>query len=380
MEPEKAIRKNVKESCQAQVESFLLNRITSGAWTVGEKIPSERDLAEQLSVSRITVRNAVLSLTSRGFFERSIGQGTFVRRSPDPPDGPARSKPSTGTLGYIVCKEKSVRKPIGLESFYFDIFSGIEEKATRAGFHTLFTYVDDFDREETEVLRNFLGKVDGVVVQEARDRAFLEFLRGYGLPVVLLAPSEVLEGLDFITMDLAAGARTAVRYLRALGHERIGIVNGPLRLESARIRFQAWQEVMRESGLPYDGTTMTVDNDEWTAEAGYTSMKRLLDRNSGLTAVFCANDLLAIGALSALYERSLRVPDDVSVIGFDDTELSRHAAPPLTTMKIYSREMAKAAVKRLLDRMNEPELPPVRIEFPIELIERKSCKEVNGKG
>lgn len=118
MEPEETIQKNAKESIQAQVESFLLSRIDRDSWPVGTKIPSERDLAEELDVSRTTVRNAILALTSRGIFERSVGQGTFVKRKQAPRIEPRESK---GTLGYVVCKEKSARKPIASEAFYFDV-------------------------------------------------------------------------------------------------------------------------------------------------------------------------------------------------------------------------------------------------------------------
>jgi LacI family transcriptional regulator len=171
--------------------------------------------------------------------------------------------------------------------------------------------------------------------------------------------------------------REAVRYLRGLGHERIAMVNGPLRLESARVRFQAFRDAMAESGAPADDRLAEGD-ESWSAEAGRNAMLRLLDRRLDLTAVLCANDLLAIGALSALYERSLRVPDDVSVVGFDDSDLARHAVPPLTTMRIHSRDMARAAARRLLERIEAGNLPAVRIEFPIDLVIRRSCKEVNG--
>ena len=115
LEPATIIQKNAAESIQAQVESFLLGRIDSDVWHVGSKIPSERDLALDLDVSRTTVRNAVLALTARGVFERSVGQGTFVKRKPGPVMGP---RPATGTLGYVVCKEKTARKPIASEAFY----------------------------------------------------------------------------------------------------------------------------------------------------------------------------------------------------------------------------------------------------------------------
>jgi DNA-binding LacI/PurR family transcriptional regulator len=371
-----AIHRNTRDSFQLQVESFLLSKIESDAWRVGSKIPSERDLADELSVSRTTVRNAVLSLTSRGIFERSVGQGTFVRRRPGPREEP---RTTTGTLGYVVCKEKSARRPIASEAFYFDIFLGIEEETARSGRHTLFTYLDDYDAQEIDAFRGFLEKVDGLIMEEARNPRLLAQVKAAGIPVVLLAPTATLEGIDLVTMDLAAGARKAVGYLRELQHKRIGIVNGPLGLDSARIRFLAWKEMMAESGAVAD-ERLSEGDEGWSAEAGYKAMSRLLERCPDLTAVFCANDLLAIGALSALSERGRRVPEDVSVVGFDDTELARQSSPPLTTMKIHSRDMARSAARRLLERVENAGLPPVRIEFPIDLVIRKSCQEVRKSG
>jgi DNA-binding LacI/PurR family transcriptional regulator len=371
-EPKSLIRKNARDSIQVQVESFLLGKIDSDAWPIGTKVPSERDLAVELEVSRTTVRNAVLALTARGLFERSVGQGTFVRRKQGPSAG---SRRMTGTLGYVVCKEKSSRRPIASEAFYFDVFLGIEEETSHSGRHTLFTYLDDFDAGEREAFHGFLEKVDGVIVEEARNGEFLQQLKESGVPVVLLAPTAAPEGIDLITMDLADGARKAVLYLRGLGHERVGMINGPLRLDSARTRFLAWKQAMEESGVRAD--ERCADGDEgWSAEAGYAAMKRLRSRCPELTAVFCANDLLAIGALSALSELGVRVPEEVSVVGFDDTELARHASPPLTTMKIHSRDMARSAARRLLERVENAGLPPVRIGFPIDIVVRRSCKEV----
>lgn len=157
-----------------------------------------------------------------------------------------------------------MHRKLSTSTFLLDI----EEETARSSRHTLFTYLDDFDPAEIESFRSFLDKVDGVIVEEARNRELLELLGSSGVPTVLLAPTEALEGLDLVTMDLAAGARKAVRYLRGRGHERIAIVNGPLRLDSARIRFQAWKDAMKDTG----GTTedCLVDGDEgWSAEAGY---------------------------------------------------------------------------------------------------------------
>jgi len=370
------IKKNIRDSMQAQVESLLLERIGSDALPIGAKVPSERDLADELNVSRTTVRNAILALTARGLFERSVGQGTFVRRKPL---AGTAARPSTGTLGYVVCKEKAGRKPIASEAFYFDVFLGIEEETSKSGRHTLFAYLDDFDPDERNAFPAFLAKVDGLILEEARNADLMDMVAASGVPVILLAPTASHEGVDMVTMDLAAGVRRAVGHLRGLGHERIAVINGPLRLESARIRFQAWQEAMRESGA--DAAQRLVDGDDgWSAEAGRAAMLRLLEQSPDLTAVFCANDLLAMGALAALAEKGRQVPDDVSVMGFDDTELARHAVPPLTTMQIHSRDMARSAVRRLLERIEDRGIPPVKIEFPIDLIVRNSCKEVTRAG
>jgi LacI family transcriptional regulator len=366
------IKRNVSDTMQSQVEGFILRKIESREWRVGEKIPSERDLCLLLEVSRTTVRNAVQALTEKGLFDRRIGQGTFVRETPAPES--ARSV-SRGTLGYVVCKERQERKPISAEAFYFDVFAGIEEETVRSGRHMLFMYLDDSKPDEIASFRDFLCKVDGLVVQEAQNPAFLDILAAAPTPAVLLAPTAIHDRLDVVSMDIAAGVRKAVHYLRSLGHERIGMVNGPLRLESARIRFEAWRDELRRSGLdPEDA--WADGNEGWSAEVGYAGMKRLVERCPDLTAVFCANDLLAVGGLSALARLGRRVPEDVSVIGFDDSELARHTTPSLTTVRIYSRDMARAAVKRVLERIDEPETPPVRLEFPLDLIARESCKEV----
>jgi len=379
--PLDTIRRNVHDSMQTQVENLILGKIGTKEWPLGSKIPSERDLSIELEVSRTTVRNAIQELTTRGFFDRKIGQGTFVRQSLDAE--PPRQGAGKGTFGYVVCKERSLRKPISSEAFYFDVFAGIEEESVRSGRHMLFSYLDESNAEEVSAFKSFLDKVDGLVVEEARDPAFLNLIERSGVPTALLGPTAIHERLDCITMDIGAGVRKAVRFMRGLGHERIAIVNGPLGLESARVRFAAWKEEIRSIGAEIgagqalaDDESLVCGGEGWSAEAGYAAMDELIVRRPAVTAVFCANDLLAVGALSALARHGLRVPEDVGVVGFDDTELARHSSPPLTTMRIYSRDMARSAVRRVLERIECGSLPAIKVEYPIDLIVRESCKEV----
>ncbi|HCM26354.1 MAG: hypothetical protein A2Z99_09180 [Treponema sp. GWB1_62_6] len=364
------IQKNVLESMQAQVENFIRGKIENGDWPLGSKIPSERDLSEKLDVSRTTVRNAVQALTNRGLFERKIGQGTFVRVQLAPQ---ASRSPDHGTIGYVICKERSQRKPLASEAFYFDVFTGIEEETVKAGRHLLFSYLDDTNPDEINAFTAFMDKIDGLVLEEARNPELIDRILERRLPLVLIGPTAISRPVDMVTMDLAGGVRTAVRALVEGGHRFIGMINGPLRLESARIRYLAWQEAMRAAGL--DAEARFSDGDEgWTPESGFQATQRLIARCPELTALVCANDLLAIGALSALNRAGIKVPDRISVIGFDDTELARHATPPLSSMRIHSRSMAKAAVRRVVERIENEELPPVVIGFPIDLVVRESFR------
>lgn len=362
-------------SFQEQVEEFIYKKIENGEWSIGTKIPSERELSATLDVSRTTVRNAILLLTTRGLFTRKTGQGTFVKRIPGSVDKATSSK---GTLGYVVCKEKHDRNPISSEAFYFDIFSSIDEESSKSGRHTLFSYIDDYDLDEMDMFDDFLNKVDGLVIEEVRNIEFLKRIHLSGIPAVLLAPSVIFDRMDLVSMDLFQGVKRAVGYLRDLGHKQIAIINGPLHLSSAQIRFDAWQEAMTETGAFPDKNLIEGDS-SWSAESGYIAMQKLLEKSSNITAVFCANDLLALGALSALSEENISVPSDISIIGFDDTELARHAVPALTTMHIYSKEMARSAAKRVVERIENGIQPVVSIQYPIDLVERNTCKEVKKK-
>jgi len=368
--PDEFIKKNVLESMQAQVETLIRSKVRSGEWGPGRKIPSEREMAELLDVSRTTVRNALQALTQQGLFERRIGQGTFVRAADRaaPPVGPS----GQGTLGFVVCKDRALRKPLASESFYFDVFTGIEEETVRSGRHLLFTYLDESNPAERAAFSGFLDKVDGLVLEECRRPDLLQELAERRLPVVLLAPTLAHPRYDLVTADFRRGARQAVEHLLALGHRRIAVVNGPLDQESARLRYGGWQDALQAAGV--EGPDRLVSgNLGWSAEAGARAMEGLLDQHPAPTAVFCANDLLAIGAVSALGRRGLRIPQDVSVVGFDDTEWSRHAVPPLTTMRLHAQPMARAAIRKLIERLEFPESPPVTVEFPIDLVDRESC-------
>ncbi|MEN3184845.1 MAG: substrate-binding domain-containing protein, partial [Atribacterota bacterium] len=141
-----------------------------------------------------------------------------------------------------------------------------------------------------------------------------------------------------------------------------------------RERFQGYKAALRRAGIAYDEAL--VEYGDWSMESGHAAMKRLLGRGVRVTAIFATNDDMALGAMEAAKEHGLRIPEDVSIVGFDDAPISANAFVSLTTVRVYKREMGRFAMQRVLRRIEEPHLVPIRVIFPTELVERSSCARV----
>jgi LacI family transcriptional regulator len=242
--------------------------------------------------------------------------------------------------------------------FYGSALSGIEDTLDRQGYSALFVSGQWNAAEEArciEVLR--ARRVDGIIVLTGRltDAALREVARA--LPVVvtgrrLRAPN--LVALDF---DNAEGARLATRHLLDLGHRRIAFITGDVNHPDAVQRLQGYHHALQEAGLRPD--EVLVEPGLFHEESGVAAMERLLARGTSFSAVFAANDQMAIGACLALHRHGLRVPEDCSVIGFDDLAMSRYCIPPLSTVQHPSYEIGRLAAQAMLGLLagESPDLP-----------------------
>jgi DNA-binding LacI/PurR family transcriptional regulator len=212
-------------------------------------------------------------------------------------------------------------------------------------------------------------QADGLIVSGPRtDDPSLSQLAGDGFPVVLQG---CLPGLDVPSVDIdnVAAAASAVRHLLSLGHRRIAcITNAPLAYTAAHERLQGYREALEGAGIDYDETM--VEEGAFDAASGERAANTLLGRTT-FTAMFVASDVLALGASNALREADRRVPDDVSVVGFDDIALAAYFDPPLTTVRLPAFELGQAAGRALLDRIADRAVA-VRTVLPTELIVRGS--------
>jgi DNA-binding LacI/PurR family transcriptional regulator len=216
---------------------------------------------------------------------------------------------------------------------------------------------------------------DGLIVVHPSAHLSGEGLRPVvdaGVPVVTLAALPGIE-LDCVTVDRRHGAYLAVRHLLDLGHRRLGFLHGDLRYDTDRERPVGLREAYAELGLEPDLSL-------WEEAAagfrgGYEAAQRLLARSPGMTALFCNNDEVAVGAMRALREAGLQVPDDVAMVGFDDIEIAEFAPAPLTTVSQPITEQARLAVERLFARLDGAgrDLAPETISLQPALVIRDSC-------
>lgn len=168
----------------------------------------------------------------------------------------------------------------------------------------------------------------------------------HDLPCVLLNCHDDALRRPSIVPGEVSGGHTATEHLIAQGHTRIGFINGEPWMEAAKDRLKGYQRALATADLPYDPAL--VRDGDWMSGTGFDATLQLMQQPRPPTALFCANDLMALGALEALKQLGLRVPDDVSVMGYDDQEISRHTHPPLTTVVLPNYEMGRVAVETLL--------------------------------
>lgn len=167
------------------------------------------------------------------------------------------------------------------------------------------------------------------------------------LPLVLLNCHSADARLPTVVPGEIGGGQTATEHLIALGHERIGFINGESWQEAAEDRLKGYRRALATADLPFDPAL--VRDGDWMSGSGFEHTLSLMQEARPPSAIFCANDLMAVGAIEALRQLGLRVPEDVSVMGYDDQEISRHTHPPLTTMVLPNYEMGRAAVELLFD-------------------------------
>ena len=332
-----------------------------------------RDVARAAGVSVATV-SRVLNNHARVRTETRTRVTAAASELDYTPNEVARSLITSRTQAF------GVLLPDLYGEFFSEVLRGIDLRARRDGFHLLVSSSHANGDDLVEALRSMRGRIDGLIVMAPDvDTSALVRAAGDGLPLVLLDPGARVLAADSISIDNVAGAEAAVRHLVALGHRRIATISGPAGNADARQRLDGYRRALAAGGLEPD-ETLEVEGD-FTEPSGFAAAQRLLALANGAgppTAIFAANDYMAIGAVSALAEAGLAVPKDVAIVGFDDIAMARYLNPPLTTVNVDLLDLGARAVDRLVDQKNGATTRRRHEVTPATLVVRRSCGSANG--
>ncbi len=271
-------------------------------------------------------------------------------------------------IDVIFCREE---KPLSLNPFYSRVLEGIEGELALNHFNLVLTLLPN--KKDVPIPPPIINQeVDGVILVGVFNQDFIHRIKKINLPVVLIDPKIVVEEFTQVLIDNEHGSYTATQYLIQKGHRRIGFISGPLERQSFFQRFLGYKKALEFHGIPFDKALVQTGG----LEEGYENTKRLLRLNSRPTAIVSANDINAIYGLRAIQEMGLKVPQDISIIGFDDIELSKMSTPQLTTIRVYKEEMGSIAVRLLMQHLKREISKPVISIVPTRLVERRSVQAI----
>lgn len=275
----------------------------------------------------------------------------------------------TDTINLLVPRTVGV---VFAEPFFSSIIESVAETCSNLGYFLMLSMITS-DMEQSFYNRVLRGRnIDGVILASNDiDDPILPLLIKDCVPLVLIGRHPYLQTLSCIDAENREGARQAVAHLIGLGHSRIGTITGPLQMEAALARRNGYKQALLEAGIPISPTL--IAHGDFTQESGYRAMQRLLCMEPRPTAIFAASDVMADGALRAIREAGLAVPDDLALVGFDDSPLAQYSTPPLTSVRQPLAEMGAAAVRALITQIRNPDPPTTQMYLPTTLVVRQSC-------
>lgn len=332
--------------------------------------PTIRDVARKAGLSLSTVS---LVINNRGYVSPETRESVLkiVRELSYHPTRSARGLASktSGNIGFILSEEHFSQA----EPFYTRIFLGTEFEARDHNYYILLTTVGNQFDPDQHVPRFLLERnVDGIIIAGKVNEKLIAYIDSLGLPIVLVDYELKRTRHSAVLIDNWRGGTLAVEHLLSLGHRKIAFLGGDIRHPSLTDRYEAYRNALRQAGVTSDEAYAITDEQETSVDAGTSAAGRLLASGAKPTAIFAANDAMAIGCMRHLKARGLRIPQDVAVVGFDDIDVSSHVEPHLTTVRVLKEEMGKVAVQRVVDSINAKTRTVVTTHVPVELIVRDS--------
>ena len=324
-----------------------------------DKLPGERTLALEFDISYMTVRKAIENLVQEGVLFKVPTKGTFVNT-----DGLPRKV--TRNIGFFLDDrvQDSISSP-----YYSLIFKALEKEAVKNNYNLV--YFSDFN--DLDPFNN-MKKIDGLIIScFPRLENKIQELNKL-LPVVLIGNSSSDKSIMSVIIDNFNGIVDSMDYLWSLKHTRIGYISGLQDSDVGKDRHKGYLSALNRYGI--DENKELIFEGDYSYDSGAKGAELLLALNEPPTAIVCANDSMAIGAIKFIREKGLSVPEDISVIGFDDIDVASQMYPPLTTVAAPINKIAETSVNMLISLIDNVDLDYKHMALSAHLIKRNSCAEI----
>jgi LacI family transcriptional regulator len=309
-----------------------------------------KQVAEKAKVSTTTVSHVINNtrVVSEDARERVLSVIQELRYIPS---AVARSlkNDKTHTLGMII--------PNNSNPYFAEVIQGIEDESFKLGYNIILCNSYDDPKKQAAYTRVLMEKrIDGLIlVASGSDEELNQLLSDEGIPKVLVDREVPGVAADFIEADHEQGGYLATKYLLDLGHTRIACVSGPKTLLPSSDRVHGYWRALKEAGI--DLRDDFLAHSDFTSQGGFAAFQQLLALAQRPTAIFASNDLMAIGGLCAAHEAGVRIPQELSVIGYDDIALASFSTPPLTTIAQPKHEIGVLTAQVMVKRIQNAKLP-----------------------
>ncbi|MBB6634735.1 GntR family transcriptional regulator [Cohnella thailandensis] len=354
-----------------KLKEEIVSWIAGGRYRPGDKLPSENELSEQFGLSRQTVRQSIGELVQEGWLSREQGKGTFVSRL----SGERRTAGGNRTVGMITTYISDYIFP--------SIVRGVEAGLKEQGYRLLLSSTDNRKDRERESLEMMLSQgVCGLIVEPTRSAegnpnfdAYMA-MQYHGIPLLMI--NERYPDLDcpVVKQDDEAGGRVATEHLLSLGHRRIAGFFKTDDLQGVN-RMKGFVKAHRERGILVDPELVVRYETEQREELPRAALRELLNRTDRPTAIVCYNDQLAVALLDVVREADLRVPEDLSIIGYDDSFLATATEIKLTSVNHPKEELGEKAAQLLISMLeNGARQEEPGWEFAPQVVPRQSTASI----
>jgi len=265
----------------------------------------------------------------------------------------------TGTIGVVIADNRN--------PFYAEVLNGIEEAAREKNYHIILANTQrDYQKEEEAINLLLAKRVDGLLITPVQDRDDdIKNLIDANIPFIIVGRDFENIEVDAVYNDEIKGGFLATEYLIKKGYKRIALIDGFLYKSPAKGRLEGHKRALNKYRISLDDSLISVG--DINIEDGYERTKQMLEKNLNFTAIFVYNDMMAFGAMQAIKEKGLRIPEDIGLVGYDDIPFSSLISPSLTTIRLKKQELGAESVKLLLSRINGNRKKTKKIMLDVEL-------------